>query len=138
MHSEVTYTCNGPFFLGRGLLHFTTASQQPLIFIKKRKDFAISFCQSIDSFRWYSYIYFWQQYRIRHSRVTSTIMLLLQGTTACLYYASNISKKQLHCVHFREKLEQKRFSAKLRIEPGTIRLPTVGCFNHSATGLVGK
>ena len=44
----------------------------------------------------------------------------------------------LHCVHFREKLEQKRFSAKLRIEPGTIRLPTVGCFNHSATGLVGK
>ena len=49
----------------------------------------------IDSFRWYSYIYFWQQYRIRHSRVTSTIMLLLQGTTACLYCASNISKKQL-------------------------------------------
>ena len=97
MHSEVTYTCNGPFFLGRGLQHFTTASQQPLIFIKKRKDFAISFCQSssIDSFRWYLYIYFWQQYRIRHSRVTSTIMLLLQGTTACLYYVSNISKKQL-------------------------------------------
>ena len=45
--------------------------------------------------------------------------------------------KSFHCVHFREKLEQKRFSAKLRIEPGTIRLPTVGCFNHSATGLVG-
>ena len=55
--------------------------------------------------------------------------------------AANIStngQSVLHCVHFREKLEQKRFSAKLRIEPGTIRLPTVGCFNHSATGLVGK
>ena len=52
----------------------------------------------------------------------------------------NLSKCKLqsHCVHFREKLEQKRFSAKLRIEPGTTRLPTVGCFNHSATGLVGK
>ena len=46
--------------------------------------------------------------------------------------------KPVHCVHFREKLEQKRFLAKLRFEPGTTRLPTVGCFNHSATGLVGK
>ena len=50
----------------------------------------------------------------------------------------NKTINSVHCVHFREKLEQKRFSAKLRIEPGTIRLPTVGCFNHSATGLVGK
>ena len=53
-------------------------------------------------------------------------------------HSSYSEKSAIHCVHFREKLEQKRFSAKLRIEPGTIRLPTVGCFNHSATGLVGK
>ena len=53
-------------------------------------------------------------------------------------YANETGAIPMHCVHFREKLEQKRFSAKLRIEPGTTRLPTVGCFNHSATGLVGK
>ena len=38
----------------------------------------------IDSFWWYSYIYFWQQYRIRHSRVTSTIMLLIAGDNCLL------------------------------------------------------
>ena len=61
-----------------------------------------------------------------------------QSTNTSQGEARGDKVSSLHCVHFREKLEQKRFSAKLRIEPGTIRLPTVGCFNHSATGLVGK
>ena len=39
----------------------------------------------------------------------------------------------LHCVHFRYKLEQKRFLAKLGLEPGTTRVSTGGCLNHSAT-----